>query len=195
MSLLPLEVEQAIFYGAFGFWLLFTFVFEGMLRGSGTRGGQQTREDRGSFLLIGLSTFVAIVVGFALGGANVTPLPEWTFFVGIPLMFLGMVVRGWAIRTLKGFFLFRVGVREDQRVIESGPYHLVRHPAYSGAILTFVGIGLAIQSLAALLILLLVSSLAYWYRIQVEETALVKDLGQPYVEYMGRTKRLIPFVL
>ena len=110
-------------------------------------------------------------------------------------MFLGMLVRGWAIRTLKEFFLFTVGVREGHKVIESGPYRLVRHPAYAGAILTMVGIGFALQSLAALLILLLLSGVAYGYRIQVEEKALVKDLGQPYVEYMGRTKRLIPFVL
>ena len=155
---------------------------------------KRTQEDRGSALVIILSIFMAIAVASFLGGANVTPLPEWAFFIGIPLMFLGMLVRGWAIRTLRAHFLFTVGVLEDQRVIESGPYRLVRHPAYGGAILTMLGIGLAIQSLAAVLVLLLLSGIAYWYRISVEEKALLKDLGEPYAAYMGRTKRLIPFV-
>ena len=195
MSLIPPEVELAIFYSAFVFWLAFTFVVERMIRGRGSDGGERTRKDRGSALVIYFSIFAAIIVGFSLGGANVTPLPEWVFFVGIPLMFLGMLVRGWAIRTLKEFFLFTVGVREGHKVIESGPYRLVRHPAYAGAILTMVGIGLALQSLAALQILLLLSGVAYGYRIQVEEKALDKDHGQPNVKYMCRTKRLNPFVL
>jgi len=195
MSLLPTEVELAIFYAAFIFWLVFTFGIERMIRGNDPRGRQQTREDKGSLFVISLCTFSAVVVALALGGTNVTPLPEWTFFVGILLMFVGMFIRGWSIRTLKSFFLFSVGVVQDHKVIEAGPYRLVRHPAYAGAILTFVGIGLALQSLVALAILLLLSSLAYWYRIRVEERALIRDLGQPYVEYMGRTKRLIPLVL
>lgn len=195
MSLLPQEVELAVFYAAFLFWLAFTFVVERVLRGSVPGGGERTREDRGSALVIYFSVFAAIVVAFSLGGANVTLLPEWTFFIGIPVMFLGMAVRAWAIRALRGFFLFTVGVREGQRVVESGPYRLVRHPAYGGAMLTMAGIGLAIQSLAGLVILLALSGLAYGYRIRVEERALVKDLGRPYAEYMARTKRLIPFLL
>jgi len=79
--------------------------------------------------------------------------------------------------------------------VETGPYRLVRHPSYSGAIVTMIGIGLAIQSLAGLLILLVLSGVAYAYRIRVEEEALQKDLGEQYSSYMRRTKRLIPFVL
>lgn len=194
MSILPTEAEPAIFYAAFLFWLLFTFVIERLLRGPSPGGTEKTQEDRGSGLVIYLSIFAAIVVAFSLGGANVTPLPEWAFVLGIPLMLLGMLVRGWAIRTLKDFFLFKVGVREDQKVVEAGPYRMVRHPAYSGAILSMVGIGLAVQSLAGLLVLLLLSAIAYGYRIRVEERALLKDFGEPYAAYMRRTKRLVPFV-
>jgi protein-S-isoprenylcysteine O-methyltransferase Ste14 len=38
-------------------------------------------------------------------------------------------------------------------------------------------------------------SLAYAYRISIEERALVQTLGEPYTDYMKRTYRLIPFVL
>jgi protein-S-isoprenylcysteine O-methyltransferase Ste14 len=195
VSLLPPEVEAAIFYAVFGVWLLITFVIEPLIIRGGAKKERRTQEDRGSALLIFLGTFAAIVVAFSLGGANVTPLPEWTFLVGIALMIVGISFREWAIVTLRGFFLFRVGVLKDQKVVDVGPYRLIRHPGYGGSIITFVGIGLAIQSLVGVLILALVSGVVYGYRIVVEEKALARDLGEPYVEYMRKTKRLVPFVL
>jgi protein-S-isoprenylcysteine O-methyltransferase Ste14 len=58
-----------------------------------------------------------------------------------------------------------------------------------------VGLGLATQSAVAVLIMAVVCGIAYSYRIHVEEPALEKDLGEEYLQYMRRTKRLIPFVL
>ena len=188
-------VELAVFYVAFGLWLFITFVIEPLIIRRGDGKERRTQEDRGSALLIFIGTFAAIVVAFSLGGANVTPLPDWTFLVGITLMAVGIAIREWAITTLRGFFLFRVGVLEDHKVVDAGPYKLVRHPGYAGAIVTFVGIGFAIQSLVGVLVLFVISGVVYGYRIVVEERALVRDLGAPYSEYMRRTKRLIPFLL
>jgi protein-S-isoprenylcysteine O-methyltransferase Ste14 len=190
---LPL-IEQVIFYAVFIIWLVFTFLIERIIIGKESGRTARTREDRGSFLLIYLSVFVSIIVAFGFAGAGITPLPDWLFIVGILLMLLGIFVREWAVTTLRGYFSFRVSVREDHKVIESGPYRLVRHPAYSGSILTMVGIGLAVQSSAAVLLLLAFCGIAYGYRIRVEETALLKELGEEYSKYMSRTKRLIPFI-
>ena len=195
MSLLPLKVEAAIFYAAFLAWLFITFVVEPWFIGRGGRKERDTSEDGGSALLIFGGTFAAIVVAFSLGGAEVTPLPEWTFFAGVAVMFVGVAVREWAVATLKGFFLFRVGVLKEHRVVDTGPYRLVRHPGYSGAMLTFAGIGLATESLVGVLIMVLICSVVYGYRIRVEEKALQKDLGEEYQAYMRRTKRLVPYVL
>jgi protein-S-isoprenylcysteine O-methyltransferase Ste14 len=194
LSLLPSEIEVGIFYVAFGAWLLITFVVEPLLIRRGGRQERRTKEDRGSAAAIFLGTFSAIVVAFSLGGANITPLPEWAFFVGIALMLVGVVIREWAIATLGGFFLFSVGVLQNHHVVDTGPYRLVRHPGYSGTIVTFAGIGLAIQSILGVLVLLVICGVVYSYRISIEERALTKDLGEPYVEYMKRTKRLIPYV-
>ena len=194
MSLLPPEVELVIFYVVFVLWLLMSFVVEPLFIGRGGR-KERTQEDKGSAAVIFLGTFAAIVITFGLGGANVTLLPEWAFFLGIALIFIGMAIREWAISTLKGFFLFRVGVVKDHAVVESGPYRLVRHPGYSGSIMTFVGIGFAVQSLVGVLLLLVIGCTVYWYRISVEESAMVRDLGRPYSDYMERTKRLIPYLV
>ena len=187
-------IEQVVFYGVFIAWLVFTFLIERIIIGKEGRKTERTRDDRGSFLLIYFSVFASIMVAFAFATAEITPLPDWLFFVGIFLMLLGIFVREWAVTTLKGYYSFRVSVFEGHKVVDNGPYRLVRHPGYAGSILTMVGIGLAVQSLAAVLILSLFCGIAYGYRIRVEEAALLKELGEEYSKYMSRTKRLIPFI-
>ena len=191
---LALSIEQVVFYAVFVVWLVFTFMIERVLTGKEHVKPARTQEDRGSSLLIYFSVFVAIVVAFGLGGVGVTPLPGWVFGIGIFLMLFGIFVREWAVLTLKDYFLFRVGVLDGHKVVDYGPYRLVRHPGYAGSILTMIGIGLAVESLAAALILALLCGIAYGYRIRVEEVALSKELGEEYSKYMSRTKRLIPFI-
>jgi protein-S-isoprenylcysteine O-methyltransferase Ste14 len=70
----------------------------------------------------------------------------------------------------------------------------VRHPSYTGVLITLVGLGLALGNWAGLLALLACMAAAYTYRISVEEAALVAALGEPYKEYMRRTRRLVPFL-
>jgi protein-S-isoprenylcysteine O-methyltransferase Ste14 len=84
---------------------------------------------------------------------------------------------------------------EDHRVVEKGPYRVVRHPSYTGVLITFIGLGLAVQSWGALLVLLGVFSLSFGYRMRVEEKALLSELGEDYASYMKRTKRLIPYLI
>jgi len=82
-----------------------------------------------------------------------------------------------------------------QPVIERGAYHWIRHPSYLAAILMMLGMGLALANWISLIALGIVPLGIYAYRIHVEEKALVETLGQPYRDYMTRTKRLIPFLL
>ena len=110
-------------------------------------------------------------------------------------MFLGILVRQLAIAVLGRFFSLTVRVAEDHRVVEKGPYRLVRHPSYTGILITFIGLALAVQSWGALLVLLGIFSLSFGYRMKVEEKALLSELGQDYASYMKRTKRLIPYLI
>lgn len=194
VTLIPTAIAQGVFYAVFIVWLAFTFLIERIMVGNQRRGTARAREDKGSALLIYFSVFASLIVAFGFAGAGIAPLPDWFFIVGILLMLLGIFVREWAVTTLRGYWSFRVSVRQGHKVIEGGPYRLVRHPAYTGSILTMIGIGLALQSSAAVLLLLVFCGIAYGYRIRVEETALLKELGEEYSMYMSRTKRLIPFI-
>jgi protein-S-isoprenylcysteine O-methyltransferase Ste14 len=71
----------------------------------------------------------------------------------------------------------------------------VRHPSYTGGILMFTGIGVALANWASLAILVIVSVAVYSYRIAVEEKALLGAIGEPYAAFMRTRKRLIPYVI
>src|SRR3989454_9152782 len=159
------------------------------------RGATRVRRDRGSGALIIFTVFVSIILALSFGYAEVGMLPDWAFYLGIFLMFLGILVRQWAIAVLGRFFSLTVRVAEDHRVVERGPYRLVRHPSYTGGLITFIGLALAVQSLGALLVLLGVFSVSYGYRMRVGEKALLSELGEDYANYMKRTKRLIPHLI
>jgi protein-S-isoprenylcysteine O-methyltransferase Ste14 len=57
------------------------------------------------------------------------------------------------------------------------------------------GLGLALQSWIAFLIDVAIFGVVYGYRMLAEERILVRKLGGPYIDYMKRTKRVIPFIV
>jgi len=184
-----------LFDTAYFVWIaseLFGAVLVPRLRG---RGETRVRRDRGSGALIIFTVFISSGLALSFGYAGVFVLPDWVFYPGIFLMLLGVLVRQWAIAVLGRFFSLTVRVATDHRVVTRGPYRLVRHPSYTGVLITFIGLGLAVQSLGGLLVLLGVFSLSYGYRIRVEEKTLLSELGPDYASYMKRTKRLVPFII
>jgi protein-S-isoprenylcysteine O-methyltransferase Ste14 len=99
------------------------------------------------------------------------------------------------------FFVFRentytsatIEVAADQVVISSGPYAVVRHPMYSGALLLLLATPLALGSWWALLMFMPLCAVIVW-RLTDEERFLVARLSG-YAEYRGRVRsRLIPGV-
>jgi protein-S-isoprenylcysteine O-methyltransferase Ste14 len=159
------------------------------------RGATGVKRDRGSRALITVSILVSILIAFYFGYGGVGALPDSIFYIGIFLMYLGVLVRQYAIAILGRFFSLSVQISEDHKVVDKGPYRLVRHPSYTGIMITFIGLGLAVQSLGALLVLVLFFGISFGYRMRVEERALLSGLGQDYASYMKRTKRLIPFLI
>lgn len=158
-------------------------------------GKKLERKDKNSALLVNIGIIASIYIAFGFSLAGVAPLPGWVFYPGIILMFAGIVLRQWSIAILGGFFSVMVSVQEGQTISRRGPYRYIRHPSYTGTLITLAGIGLAVQSWGALLTLLIAFGLVYRYRIEIEEKALVLQFGDEYVEYMHETKMLVPFVL
>jgi protein-S-isoprenylcysteine O-methyltransferase Ste14 len=152
------------------------------------------RKDRWSGWIMITGVIASIFVAFFFSQEKIAMLPGWTFYLGIALMLGGIVLRQWSIAILGKFFSMLVSIQEGQSIIREGPYRFIRHPSYTGALLTLSGIGLAIQSWGALLVLIVIFCIVYGYRIHIEEKALVLHTGEEYIAYMKTTKMLIPFI-
>lgn len=154
--------------------------------------------DGGSHNLFRLGLSAAIIAAALL--AHFQPqgtLPyhrPYLFVLGILLAFAGFALRRWAIRTLGRFFTVDVATFADQRVVDAPPYRRIRHPAYSGSILSLLGTTLMLGHGLGLLLVALAIVVTFGYRVRLEERALLEALGEPYADYMRRTKRFVPYL-
>jgi protein-S-isoprenylcysteine O-methyltransferase Ste14 len=186
--------ESTVFLLAIILWILSEYFGASIIPYLRRHGTKIHKEDSGSRLLLSFGMYFSVIIAFYFTFHNIALLPEWTFYPGIILMILGIFIRQWSIRVLGVFFSVDVGIQKGQKVIQNGPYKLVRHPSYTGLLLTLIGIGLALQSLGAVIIIILVFSVTFGYRIHVEEKLLISKLNGEYIQYMARTKRLIPYI-
>lgn len=120
------------------------------------------------------------------------PHRELCRLIALLLLAAGIALRWWAIVTLGRFFTVDVQIAQDHELVEHGPFRAVRHPSYTGVLLAFVGFALSLANWAALLVILLPILAAFVRRMNVEEQALSSALGEQYLDYMRRTKRLLP---
>lgn len=120
--------------------------------------------------------------------------PALIFGLGVALVVSGVTFRWYAIHVLGKYFSVRLGVQQDQTVMKAGPYRWIRHPSYTGSLITLLGLGMAFTNWLCLVSVPLIVLSGYIYRASVEEQMLVNALGEPYREYMRTTKRFIPFV-
>jgi protein-S-isoprenylcysteine O-methyltransferase Ste14 len=157
------------------------------------RGGASA--ERWSLLVVIATVGGGMVAAFRLAHWHAASIEtaRWPVFAaGLALMLAGLLVRQWAIHTLGRFFTVDVRVHPDQTVVEEGPYRWVRHPAYTGLILFFVGVGLALTNWASLAVLAVVPTMGLLIRIRSEERVLFAALGEPYRRYAATHPRLFP---
>jgi protein-S-isoprenylcysteine O-methyltransferase Ste14 len=154
-----------------------------------------TRAQRWSLPVVAVAIIVGLVGGLVLAKWDAAEIAtgRWPLFVlGLVLMASGIVIREWAIRTLGRFFTVDVRVHTDQTVVERGPYRWVRHPSYTGMIVFFVGLGLALTNWVSLAVLALVPTAGLVVRIHSEQRTLLAGLGEEYRRFAATRRRLFP---
>lgn len=158
-SFFPTNTEAIIFQIVLTLWILSEIVGTVIIPSIRRGGSGIKRKDRFSGLYLLVTIFLAIFLSFYFAGAHIAILPGWVFSLGIVLIIFGIILRQWSMAILGRFFSAVVGTQEGQQVIEKGPYKYIRHPSYTGALIIFIGLGLALQSGAAVLTLILLFSL------------------------------------
>jgi len=105
----------------------------------------------------------------------------------------GFAFTWWARLTLGDLWSSSVQRKHDHTIVQSGPYGLVRHPIYTGLIVSLVALALQIGESASLLGAA-VLGFGFWMKARLEERFLAAELGQSvYAEYRRRTPMLVPF--
>ena len=124
----------------------------------------------------------------------------WPVSLGLGWMMVILTLAGfsicwWARLHLGPLWSISTTAKSDQRLVETGPYGLVRHPIYFGLLLA--AIARAVQQATPMAAAgLFVLAGGFWVKTQVEEGFLSAELGpETYRAYAARVRRLIPFVL
>lgn len=166
------------------------------LRSYANRRGSRVR--RASLLPVVVFIYAGIVAGFILARtahtADMGDARSDLYVLGLVFMGTGIALRQWAVVVLGRFFTTDVRVRRDQTVVDGGPYRWVRHPSYTGLIVTFFGIGLGLKNWAALAALAILPTVGLIIRIREEEALLLRELGEPYRRFASNRARLFPRV-
>jgi protein-S-isoprenylcysteine O-methyltransferase Ste14 len=149
-------------------------------------------QDRSSFWIIRLAGIASIAAAIAFRFLNWTIAPDAVQYIGLFLIPAGVAGREWAIIKLGRFFSRTVQIQPGHKIITHGPYRWIRHPAYTGMILSFLGIAIAIGTWLGGVITLGLMLAATMYRIGTEEQVLIATFGNEYRDYMKRTWKLFP---
>ncbi len=136
---------------------------------------------------------VGMILGFTSTGRIHTE-PKLIGVMGLTMLLAGIVIRWTAVYTLGKYFTGTVLIKNDHRLIRIGLYRYLGHPAYAGALLAHLGLGLSFSNWLSLALSCAPYLVAAIYRIHVEERALTETFGDEYVNYARDTKRLIPML-
>ncbi len=193
-------------YGLGGVVVLILYAIQSEIRfGGKARSHAAGAADRGSSRLLSIAALVPIL-GFVLAVKAATstwvpdlfriaPLPGMPAiaWAGVFLGMIGVVIRMWAVLTLRERYT-RTLLTHDGHVVErKGPYRWVRHPGYLGSLLTLNGLATVSGSLVVLAASLVATIAAYAYRIRVEDEMLVQAFGETYDVYRREVGAVIPF--
>ena len=155
-----------------------------------------TKETESDQITVIIGSSAMFVSGFILAGLDFRfgwlPLPRWVSIAAAVVFLIAYALYVEVLR--ENAYLSRtVEIQENQKVIDTGLYGIVRHPLYSVTLLLFLSIPLVLGSLISLVVFLFYPFLIA-KRIRNEEQVLEARL-EGYTEYKTRVKyRIIPFI-
>jgi protein-S-isoprenylcysteine O-methyltransferase Ste14 len=178
-------VELVFAIGWAAFWIYWLVAAFSMKRGH----VPWARELRIRALIVVLAIVLIRIGAFRGHGLKTDP---WRAGLGLVLFALGLGFAIWARVHIGRNWGTPMSQKDDAELVTSGPYHLVRHPIYSGILLAGVGTAVALDWLW--LVAVALAGVYFVYSATVEERNLTRQFPETYPAYRRATKMLIPFV-
>jgi protein-S-isoprenylcysteine O-methyltransferase Ste14 len=174
-------------------WLLSEILLNRLVR---SKNANSKELDKNSLSLIWIAIIASMTSGVLIAIYWAAPMinTNLLLYLGSVLILVGMIIRFIAIRTLGKFFTVNLAVHGNHSLIKTGLYKHIRHPSYSGSLLSFVGFGLSLNNWISLIIILVPILVTFINRINIEEKLLFEQFGSAYEDYKKSTKRLIPMI-
>jgi protein-S-isoprenylcysteine O-methyltransferase Ste14 len=154
-----------------------------------------TGDKNSLWLLYGMIT-LGYTISFAIGATKIGRMDNWDVFfaIGFGLVIAGLIIRIQSILTLQQYFTYSVARLDEHPLVETGLYKSIRHPGYLGQLLIFIGISTSLSNWLSILLMMIPVTIGYLYRINVEEKFMLEQLGEKYLNYQKRTKKIIPAI-
>jgi protein-S-isoprenylcysteine O-methyltransferase Ste14 len=146
------------------------------------------------FRLLFFAAILLLPCGTSVAPGAVVPGGVIGFVVAAVVGWLGLLLRWWCFVALGRYFTVVVKTSSDQRVVERGPYRILRHPSYTGLLLALLGCGAMLGNWVGALGSFAVLLAAVVYRLRIEERALIASLGDAYRSFVQDRARLLPFI-
>ena len=149
--------------------------------------------DRLSLRMVRILALIHVIVGTLDAGRwHLAPVPDAIRAVALVIMVVSALLVVQAMRANRFFSsVVRVQTERGHRVVDGGPYGVIRHPGYLGMIISVIGSGLALGSWLAVAFALLYAALIF-RRVFFEDAFLKANLTG-YIDYARRVPyRLIP---
>ncbi|MBK7451041.1 MAG: isoprenylcysteine carboxylmethyltransferase family protein [Anaerolineales bacterium] len=114
-------------------------------------------------------------------------------YTGLLITIPGFVLMQAGEKYLAKQFSIEVTLQKDHKLIQSGPYKVVRHPRYLGILIFFTGVSLTFRSLLGIFTVLALALVLIW-RVFAEEKMMYEEFGKEWEEYQAKTWRLVPYI-
>ena len=174
-------------------WLLFSVYWE---LTAGNAAPEKSSESPGSrglhVFLVNVAALLVLVPFRGLG--RFLPLSSFIMSIGLTVEAVGLFLCFWARRHLGRNWSGKITIKIDHQLIRSGPYRLLRHPIYTGILAIYTGTTIVTGEWLAI-IGLIMTALAYWRKIRLEEVNLKVAFGADYEAYCRQTWALVPGLL
>ncbi len=192
---------EVYFRAALGIVLLLTISVTGFHRFKAAQSGEQiSRKDEGILFAIVLRLAGLILFAVTIAYLVVPASVQWAMItIPRPLRWIGAVtglfssiLMFWTLNSLGKNLTDTVVTRANATLVTDGPYRWVRHPFYFTTALVMVSVTLLTANwLIGLGCIVVLAMLAI--RTPKEEQALIDRFGRPYLDYMARTGRFLPW--
>ena len=139
-----------------------------------------------------IAVIVILLIRLGAFRGHALDTDPWRTGIGLVLFALGLGFAIWARMHIGRNWGTPMAQKDEPELVTSGPYHLVRHPIYSGILLAGVGTAVALnwQWLTAVVL----AGIYFLYSATVEERYMTEQFPDNYPVYKRSTKMLVPFI-